>query len=167
MTTGFVGTPYILDVLTSEGMVDEAYKLLYRNDNPSWLYSVDHGATTMWEHWNGIKEDGSFWSTDMNSFNHYAYGSVGEWLYGTVCGVKIVKPGYKEIEIAPIPCKKLGFAQCSIDTVSGTVKSGWYYKGDDVYFDFVVPSGVTAKITLPNGKTETVAGGSYCFTVKA
>ena len=167
MTTGFVGTPYILDVLTKEGMVDEAYKLLYRNDNPSWLYSVDHGATTMWEHWNGIKEDGSFWSTDMNSFNHYAYGSVGEWLYGTVCGVKIVGPGYKEIEIAPIPCKKLGFAQCSIDTVSGTVKSGWYYKGDDVYFDFVIPCGVTAKITLPNGKTEIVRCGSYCYTVKA
>ena len=87
MATGFVGTPHILHALSENGRVDMAYKLLLNEEPPSWLYSVNKGATTMWEHWNGIKEDGSFWSADMNSFNHYAYGAVGDWLYGVVAGI--------------------------------------------------------------------------------
>ena len=87
MTTGFVGTPYILHVLSDNGYTDLAYELLFQEQNPSWLYSVCHGATTMWEHWNSLKEDGSFWSTDMNSFNHYAYGAVVDWMYGVCAGI--------------------------------------------------------------------------------
>ena len=88
MTTGFVGTPYLLHTLSENGYTDVAYTLLLQEQNPSWLYSVCHGATTMWEHWNSLKEDGSFWSTDMNSFNHYAYGAVFDWIFGVACGIK-------------------------------------------------------------------------------
>jgi alpha-L-rhamnosidase len=168
MTTGFLGTPYILHVVTENGRNDVAYKLFFAEENPSWLYSVNHGATTMWEHWNGIKEDGSFWSTDMNSFNHYAYGAVGDWIYGEVCGVKIREggAGYKKIRLAPKPCERLGFARCTLDTVAGRIKSAWYYKSDRICFEFTVPAGTEAEITLPNGLRETVTGGSYCYAVK-
>lgn len=165
MSTGFVGTPYILHALSSNGKTDVAYKLLFQDQNPSWLYSVDHGATTMWEHWNGIKEDGSFWSTDMNSYNHYAYGAVGDWLYGVVAGIDVCEDGvgYKKMRLAPQPNEKLGYVNCSIETVQGRVESNWYYKEDKVYFEFIVPEGAEAEIVLPNGHTETVGGGQYMF----
>jgi alpha-L-rhamnosidase len=165
MTTGFVGTPYILHVLSDNGYTDVAYTLLMQEKNPSWLYSVCHGATTMWEHWNGIKEDGSFWSTDMNSFNHYAYGAVFDWIFGVSTGIKTVAeaPAYKEIELAPQPNKCLGFAISSIDSRNGTIRSHWYYKGDTVYYEFEIPAGVTAHLRLPSGYTETLTGGIYHF----
>ncbi len=166
MSTGFLGAPYLLHALSDCGRHDLAYTLFFQNKNPSWLYSVDHGATTIWEHWNGIKEDGSFWSTDMNSFNHYAYGSVAEWMYGTICGVKQTEVGYKKIRLAPIPDKRLGFAKCAIETVSGRIESHWYYKADRIAFEFTVPAGVVAEIELPNGYTETVGGGCYTYAVK-
>lgn len=167
MSTGFVGTPYILHALSSNGKTELAYKLLFQTKNPSWLYSVEHGATTMWEHWNGIKEDGSFWSTDMNSYNHYAYGAVGDWLYGVVAGIQVSEEGvgYKKMTLAPQPNKRIGHVNCSIDTVSGKVTSNWYYKGDTVYFEFIVPEGSEAEIVLPNGYRETVCGGQYMYTV--
>ena len=165
MTTGFVGTPYLLHVLSDNGYTDVAYMLLFQEKNPSWLYSVCHGATTMWEHWNSLKEDGSFWSTDMNSFNHYAYGAVFDWIFGVSSGIKPVAsaPAYREVTIAPHPDKRLGFADASIDTRHGTVRSYWYYKGDVVYYEFDIPAGVTAHVTLPSGKTHTLTGGSYRF----
>ena len=165
MTTGFVGTPYLLHALSDNGYTDLAYTLLFQEKNPSWLYSVCHGATTMWEHWNSLKEDGSFWSTDMNSFNHYAYGAVFDWIFGVSSGIKPVatSPAYREVTITPHPDKRLGFADASIDTRYGTVRSYWYYKGDTVYYEFDVPNGVTAHITLPSGKQYTLEGGSYRF----
>ncbi len=165
MTTGFVGTPYLLHVLSDHGYTDVAYTLLFQEKNPSWLYSVCHGATTMWEHWNSLKEDGSFWSTDMNSFNHYAYGAVFDWIFGVSSGIKPLAsaPAYREVTIAPHPDKRLGFADASIDTRNGTVRSYWYYKDDVVYYEFEIPTGVTAHVTLPSGKTYTLAGGSHRF----
>lgn len=166
MATGFLGAPYILHVLSKFGKHELAYDLFFQNKNPSWLYSVDHGATTVWEHWNGIKEDGSFWSTDMNSFNHYAYGSVAEWMFGTICGVKQTDVGYKKIRLAPVPDKRLGFAKCALETVGGRIESHWYYSADRINFEFSVPSGVEAEIVLPNGYTETVSEGSYTYIIK-
>ena len=163
MTTGFVGTPYLLHALSENGYADIAYALLYQEKNPSWLYSVTHGATTMWEHWNSLKEDGSFWSTDMNSFNHYAYGAVYDWIFGVACGIKPLAPAYKEVSIAPHPDKSLGFADASIDSRNGTIRSYWYYKGDSVYYEFDIPDGVTAHITLPSGYRTTLPFGSYRF----
>ncbi len=167
MTTGFIGTPYILHVLSKSGRQELAYDLLFAEENPSWLYSVKHGATTMWEHWNGIKEDGSFWSADMNSFNHYAYGAVADWLYGAVCGVEVLPcgEGYRHIKIEPHPCRRLGFAKCEIETPQGLLVSEWKYAEDGIGFAFTVPSGTTAEIRLPNGKRETVAGGEHSYTV--
>ena len=166
MSTGFLGTPYILHALSSCGRNETAYKLFLQNKNPSWLYSVEHGATTIWEHWNGIKDDGSFWSVKMNSFNHYAYGCVAEWMYGTICGIKLTEVGFKKIRIAPVPNKELGFAKCALETVSGRIESHWYYSDDRICFEFEIPAGVEAEIVLPDGYTETVGKGSYTYSVK-
>ena len=166
MSTGFLGTPYILHVLSASGRNDLAYKLLFNEGNPSWLYSVNHGATTMWEHWNSVKEDGSFWSTAMNSFNHYAYGAVADWIYGVCAGVTVKADGagYKRVKLAPVPCERLGFARCSIKTSYGRLESNWYYTGETVRYEFVVPADTEAEILLPDGKTYNVGAGSYCFS---
>ncbi|MBQ9760261.1 MAG: family 78 glycoside hydrolase catalytic domain [Clostridia bacterium] len=166
MTTGFVGTPYILHALSENGYTDVAYALLMQEKNPSWLYSVTHGATTMWEHWNSRKEDGTFWSTDMNSFNHYAYGAVYDWIFGVACGIKPLSPAYREVSIAPQPNKCLGFADTSIDTALGTLRAHWYYKGDDVYYEFEIPAGMTAHVTLPSGYKTLLTGGTFSLADK-
>ncbi|MBE6537099.1 MAG: alfa-L-rhamnosidase [Ruminococcaceae bacterium] len=165
MTTGFVGTPYILHALSENGRADVAYSLLFAEHTPSWLYSVCHGATTMWEHWNSLKEDGSFWSTAMNSFNHYAYGAVYDWIFGVAVGIKPCEDevAYKNVTIEPHPDKRLGFADASIESRNGKIRVHWYYKGDDVFYEVDIPAGVTAKLTLPSGETKTLTGGSYQF----
>ena len=165
MSTGFVGTPYILHALSENGYTDIAYELLFQERSPSWLYSVTHGATTMWEHWNSIKEDGSFWSDRMNSFNHYAYGAVYDWIFGVACGIKTVEqaPAYREISVAPNPDKRLGFAEASLETRSGRVGVHWYYKGDSVYYEITVPEGSVAHLRLPKGYTAELGSGIYHF----
>lgn len=167
MTTGFVGTPYLLHALSENGYTDVAYTLLLQEQAPSWLYSVCHGATTMWEHWNSIKEDGTFWSTSMNSFNHYAYGAVFDWIFGVACGIKPCAdhPGYEKIAIAPHPDRSLGFVDASIDTKFGTVRVHWYYQvsEDRVAYEIEIPSGATAELTLPGKATVTLGAGSYLF----
>lgn len=152
LTTGFVGTPYINHVLSQHGMHDAAYKLLLQQDYPSWLYPVTKGATTIWEHWDGIKEDGSFWSRDMNSFNHYAYGAIGEWLYRTVAGIQTVEeaPGYKHIVIAPVPGEGLTWAEGVIETLYGSVRSSWRMEsGGEFQLEVTIPPNTTAEIRLP------------------
>ncbi len=166
LQTGFVGTPYLLDVLTEIGRPDKAYKLLLREEFPSWLFSVNMGATTVWEHWDSMREDGSFWSTDMNSFNHYAYGACASWFYRTICGIKPLDPGYRVIEIAPIPSRELGFAKARIETRSGTVMSGWTYETEGVRYTFTVPDGVVAHVRI-DGSCYELAGGSYTMWGKA
>ncbi len=165
MTTGFVGTPYILHALSDNGYADLAYELLVQEENPSWLYSVCHGATTMWEHWNSQKEDGSFWSTAMNSFNHYAYGAVFDWIFGVAVGIKPREDGagYRKIDLAPHPSKHLGYAKASIDSRCGRISTHWYYKGDTVYYEFDIPEGVTAYLTLPSGRATILKGGKHFF----
>ncbi|MCD8013699.1 MAG: glycoside hydrolase family 78 protein, partial [Lachnospiraceae bacterium] len=127
MKTGFVGTPYLLHVLSDFGHNDLAYTLLLRNEYPSWLYSVGKGATTIWEHWDGIMEDGSFWSTDMNSFNHYAYGSVADWIYEKAAGIQVMEdaPGFAKVRIEPHPDQRIDWLEASIDTRHGKVSSRW------------------------------------------
>ena len=165
MTTGFVGTPYLLHALSENGYTDLAYDLLLEERTPSWLYSVCHGATTMWEHWNSLKEDGSFWSNDMNSFNHYAYGAVFDWIFGKAMGIspRAEAPAYREIDLAPHPDRRLGFAKTSLRSRSGEIRAHWYYKGDAVHYEFDIPQGVTAHLILPKGRTETLTGGRYLF----
>ena len=160
LTTGFVGTPYLLDALTEIGRSDKAYTLLLQEKFPSWLYSVNMGATTIWEHWDGMKEDGSFWSTDMNSFNHYAYGACASWFYRTICGIRAKAPAYKEIELCPIPSERLGHARASIDTRSGRIVSEWVYEKDCIRYSFEIPDGVHAYVSV-DGVTKECNGGSF------
>ncbi|MBD2869233.1 glycoside hydrolase family 78 protein [Paenibacillus arenilitoris] len=152
LTTGFVGTPYLNHALSAHGRSDIAYKLLLQQTYPSWLYPVTKGATTIWEHWDGIKEDGSFWSADMNSFNHYAYGAIGDWMYGTVAGIQAVEdaPGYKHVRIAPQPGEGLSWAEGRLETMYGTLASKWSRIGEGrMALEVTIPPNATAEIVLP------------------
>ncbi|MCR2804839.1 glycoside hydrolase family 78 protein [Paenibacillus soyae] len=158
LTTGFVGTPYISHVLSRYGMQEDAYTLLMQKDYPSWLYPVTKGATTIWEHWDGIKEDGSFWSRDMNSFNHYAYGAVGDWLYKSVAGIQPDEeaPGYKRMLIAPQPGGGLTWAEGVLETPYGTVRSAWKLKEDgSIEVEVTIPPNTSAEIRLPGASDAT------------
>lgn len=162
-TCGFVGTPHILHALSENGYTDIAYELLLREESPSWLYSVNHGATTMWEHWNSIKEDGSFWSADMNSFNHYAYGAVFDWIFGVAAGIKPLKPGYREIEIISHPQKELGYAEIRFETQYGELYAKWEYKNNVVEYLFRIPKGVTAYVKTEGDTKIVLDEGEHGF----
>ncbi len=165
LTTGFVGTPYLLHALSETGHTDMAYELLLCEGYPSWLYSVNHGATTMWEHWDGIKEDGSFWDTSMNSYNHYAYGSVFDWMFAYIGGIDINDggEGYSNITIAPVPDKRLGFADTEIETAYGKIISKWSYREDFIRYEITVPDGVNTEIKLRDGQQYNISGGKHIF----
>lgn len=168
LTTGFVGTPYLLYALSDNGYTKTAFDLLLQEEFPSWLYSVNKGATTMWEHWDGIKEDGSFWSPDMNSFNHYAYGSVYSWIFETAGGVQITEDGagYKKVILTPHTDRRIGFLKAGIQTKFGKLSSCWSYIDDNrVKFEFEIPEGVTADIVLPDRCCKNIKGGNYLFVV--
>lgn len=167
LTTGFLGTPYLLHALSENHYTNVAFDLLLQEEFPSWLFSVNHGATTIWEHWDGVKEDGTFWSANMNSFNHYAYGAVYDWIFGVAAGVKPLADGagYTHILIEPHTDKRIGFLKASLETRQGKVSSYWYYKNDRVCFEFEVPDGVTAEIILPDGLHETITSGRYVYWI--
>ena len=170
MTTGFVGTPLILHVLSDNGRADVAFDLLLQEKNPSWLFSVNQGATTMWEHWNSQKDDGSFWSTDMNSFNHYAYGAVYDWMFGDMVGLTVCDngAGYEKITYRPHTDKRIGFAQASLETVRGTLSASWKYLPDGtIRYELTLPETTTAEITIPGLPQRTLTGGSYVFYAQA
>ncbi|MBO5070818.1 MAG: alfa-L-rhamnosidase, partial [Roseburia sp.] len=165
LQTGFVGTPYLLHALSDYGHADLAYSLLLREQYPSWLYPVTKGATTIWEHWDGIMENGDFWSSDMNSYNHYAYGAVADWMYGVAAGIKPLEeaPGYAKVSIAPIPDTRLGWFGASLDTRHGKISSKWTKETDRFRYDITTP--VEAVVTIA-GETQTVPAGSYVFYSK-
>ncbi len=159
LTTGFVGTPYLCHVLSQNGYNDLAYRLLLQTDYPSWLYPVTKGATTIWEHWDSIKEDGSFWSDDMNSFNHYAYGAIGDWLYRTVAGIDVdpTQPGYRHVRIGPRLGAGLSYAKATLQSPFGQIMSFWERIDDlRVRLHVQIPANTTATVTLYDCKIETV-----------
>ena len=164
MTTGFLGTPYLLHALSDNGYSDIAYNLLLQERKPSWLYSVLQGATTIWEHWDGIDEDGNIWSEAMNSFNHYAYGAVFDWVFSNTLGIKLVKPGYEVIKIKVLPDKRLGFAKGGIATKYGNLEVYWYYHQEDVRLEIKIPQGITCHLVLRE-KEITIKGGKYSFNL--
>ncbi len=159
ITTGFLGTPLICHVLTDNGYPELAYMLLFRRDYPSWLYPVIMGGTTIWERWDGIRPDGSFQTTAMNSFNHYAYGAVGNWLYSKVAGIMADPecPGYKRIIIKPYLTDNLSYARGEYHSAYGEIKSHWERKANKLYLKVVIPANTTASIELP-------AKGIECIT---
>ncbi|MGN0229361.1 MAG: family 78 glycoside hydrolase catalytic domain [Muribaculaceae bacterium] len=164
LQTGFLGTSILMPTLTENGMVDVAYELLFQRNNPSWLYSVDNGATTIWERWNSYMIDKGMGPQGMNSFNHYAYGVVCEWIWETVAGISadVKEPGFKHIVMKPQPDKRLGFVKAQYRSASGVITSEWRYDGDVWRWTFTIPKGATASVTLP-GETESkeYTAGTY------
>ncbi|MBQ9195775.1 MAG: family 78 glycoside hydrolase catalytic domain [Clostridia bacterium] len=150
LRTGFVGTPYLLHVLSDYGHADLAWDLLLRRSYPGWLYPVTKGATTVWEHWDGIKEDGSFWSESMNSFNHYAYGAVGDWVFEQAAGIRHDEshPGFAELIYAPHPDQRLGWLAASLQSRYGRIHAAWRYENGGVRYELETP--VRAHIRLKN-----------------
>ena len=151
LTTGFLGTPYLCHVLTRFGYTDMAYKLLLQETYPSWLYPVKMGATTIWERWDGIKPDGSFQTPSMNSYNHYAYGAIGDWMYRKMVGLDTEEDGvgYKHIRVKPHIGGNFKQAAVSLKTYYGTTKAGWETAGGNIVMDVEVPANTKATVYLP------------------
>ena len=167
LQTGFLGTSILMATLTENGMGDIAYELLFQRKNPSWLYSVDNGATTIWERWNSYMLDKGMGPKGMNSFNHYAYGCVCEWIWETAAGIAAdpAAPGFKHIIMKPMPDKRLGHITAEYNSAAGLIKSAWRYEGDKWIWEFTIPEGSTATVTLPGeSESKTYQSGTYTLT---
>ncbi len=152
LSTGFLGTPDLLPALSDTGHLDVAYRLLLNDTYPSWGYEISKGATTIWERWDSIKPDGSFGDVGMNSFNHYAYGAVGDWMFRTVAGIQpdATRPGYAHLTIAPQPGGDLTSARATYRSVRGTVSTAWRLDNQgDLRLDTSLPGNSTATVRIP------------------
>ena len=155
LQTGFLGTSILMPTLSENGMSDIAWELLFQRKNPSWIYSIDNGATTIWERWNSYMIDKGMGPKGMNSFNHYAYGVVCEWIWESAAGIASdpANPGFRHIIMKPVPDKRLGYLKAEYHSASGVIRSAWKYEGDNWIWEFSVPDGCTATVTLP-GETQ-------------
>ncbi|MFK7806830.1 MAG: alpha-L-rhamnosidase C-terminal domain-containing protein, partial [Saprospiraceae bacterium] len=156
LSTGFLGTPHLCHALSSNGYTNIAYKLLFQEKYPSWLYPVTKGATTIWERWDGIKPDGSFQDVKMNSFNHYAYGAIGDWMYRVLAGIEAGEPGYKHIVIQPHPTAELSFAKASYQSLYGQIKSSWKLEKEQLQLAVTIPPNTRSTIVLQFANLEEV-----------
>lgn len=166
ISTGFIGTPLICDALSAHGHTDTAYRLLLQTEAPSWLYSVKNGATTIWERWDSLLPDGTVNPSGMTSFNHYAFGAVGDWLHRVVAGLAPAAPGYQRLRIAPQPPRRgLTHASATLQTPYGTASSAWTLADGQIELRIAVPVGATADVVLPSGQThEGLEHGTHAFT---
>ena len=167
LQTGFLGTSILMSTLTENGMSDIAYELLFQRKNPSWLYSVDNGATTIWERWNSYMIEEGMGPQGMNSFNHYAYGVVCQWIWETVAGIAAdtAQPGFRHIIMKPVPDKRFGHVDAEYNSAAGLIKSSWRYEGDKWIWKFTIPKGTKASVTLP-GETLSREYQPGTYTVK-
>jgi alpha-L-rhamnosidase len=161
LTTGFLGTPLLCEVLSRYGYWNEAFMLLNRKEYPSWLYPITQGATTIWERWDGQKPDGTFQDKGMNSFNHYAYGAIGEWMYKAVAGIELdpQRPGYKHILFQPHPGGGLEYAKAALVTPYGRTASEWRIRDGRLTVSVEAPPNTTATVQLPAAKQDQVSEG--------
>jgi alpha-L-rhamnosidase len=170
LATGFVGTPYLLHVLESTGHLDVAYKLLEQEAFPSWLFPVKNGATTIWERWDGWTTEKGFQTKEMNSFNHYAYGAVGDWMVSTVAGLEIGAPGYKKILFKPRPGGTITSAEASLKTPQGEAGISWKLDNDgSLHLQLTVPEGSEATLSAPEGWTASATAfkpGTHSVTAR-
>lgn len=180
LSTGFVGSPYLNPVLSTHGELGAAYKLLLQKTWPSWLYAVTQGATTIWERWDGWTQEHGFQTPEMNSFNHYAYGAIGDWMYKVIAGINPdpSAPGYKHATLCPQPGGGLTFARATLETSYGTLGSAWKLENNRFEYEVTVPPNTTATIHLPcdgrvalngmpaSGFTHNVGAGTYRFVVE-
>lgn len=169
LQTGFLGTSILLPTLSDNGMNDIAYELLFQRENPSWLYSIDNGATTIWERWNSYTKEKGMAPKGMNSFNHYAYGVVCEWIWETAAGIAAdpSTPGFRNIIMKPVPDRRLGHLDAVYKSEAGEIRSSWKYEGDIWTWNFTVPEGTTALVTLPGEKQPKLyQAGSHSISKK-
>jgi alpha-L-rhamnosidase len=169
LTTGFLGTPYLCHVLSRFGYPDVAYTLLMQDTYPSWLYPVKMGATTIWERWDGIKPDSTFQTPGMNSFNHYAYGAIGDWMYRVVAGIDTEDSGvgYKKIIIKPVLGKQLTNASATLETLYGKVSSSWKDEADKITLTISIPHNAVATVYLPTDSESAITeGGKMLSAIK-
>jgi alpha-L-rhamnosidase len=169
LTTGFLGTPYLCHVLTRFGHNDLAYKLLLRKDYPSWLYPVTMGATTIWERWDGQKPDSTFQTPGMNSFNHYAYGAIGDWMYRVMAGLDTYEDGvgYRHSKIKPHIGGGFTHASATLDTYYGSLVSSWKVDGDKLTMDVEIPPNTTSTVYIPaSDAAQIMEGGKALSAVK-
>jgi alpha-L-rhamnosidase len=166
LTTGFLGTPLLCPTLARFGRIDLAYKLLLNETYPSWLYTVKNGATTMWERWNSWTAESGFGPVGMNSFNHYAYGAIGRWMYDTLAGIAIdpARPGYEHVLLTPRPGGGLSSAQGELRTIRGVVSVGWTIQDKQFSYRARIPANTTATLTLPNGTTHKLDSGEHTLS---
>ncbi len=164
LTTGFLGTPWLLEELPAEA----AWDLMLWEDYPSWLYEVKLGATTIWERWNSLTEEGCFSETGMNSLNHYAYGSVAAWLYGRACGLRPLPeaPGFRRFRWEPKPDRRVGCVKCSLRSPYGEIRSEWRYEEAELELLLTVPFDSEAEACLPDGRRELLGPGTHRFWVR-
>jgi alpha-L-rhamnosidase len=165
LDTGFVGTFLLMVTLSKFGADETAYSLLLQDTYPSWLYEVAMGATTIWERWNGVLEDGTPNPNSMNNLNHYAYGSIANWMYRYMCGLNPVEEavGYRKAVIAPKPDPRVAKVSMVRETAAGRYEIEWEYRRDVWHLRVVVPFNCEALVVLPN-KTETSVGaGEYAW----
>ncbi|WP_335991211.1 family 78 glycoside hydrolase catalytic domain [Glycomyces sp. MUSA5-2] len=164
ISTGFIGTPLICDALSENGHSAEAYRLLLHTGQPSWLYTVQQGATTIWERWDSLLPDGTVNPSGMTSFNHYAFGAVGDWMHRVVAGLAPAAPGYRRLRIAPQPPRRgLTAASATLRTPYGDASSAWTLAGGGLELHVTVPVGATADVILPSGAVHTVEHGTYTW----
>ena len=164
ISTGFAGTPYVTKALSDTGHLDSAYRALLEEQYPSWLYAVAMGATTIWERWDSMLPDGTINPGDMTSFNHYALGSVADWMHQVIGGIAPGEPGYRMIRIAPRPGGGLSWAKSSLITPHGRVAVAWQVAGDEMSVEIDIPAGCTADVDLPGLSPATVGTGHHTFT---
>jgi len=162
LSTGFVGSSYLPYVLSQNGRADVAYRLLHQETWPSWLYAVTKGATTIWERWDGWTEENGFQDPGMNSFNHYAYGAVGEWLFSTVAGIDLDPevPAFKRFKLAATPGGQLTWARAKFNSPYGMIESNWEIKDGTFFWDIVIPPNSNAVVSIPAGCEELQSEGS-------
>ena len=149
IATGFAGTPYVTDALTRTGHVADAYRLLLQTQDPSWLYPVSMGATTIWERWDSMLPDGTINPGEMTSFNHYALGAVADWLHRTVAGLAPAEPGYRRVRVAPRPGGGLTWARGTLQTAHGEIVVGWRLVDGELELEVSLPEGIRADLDLP------------------
>lgn len=153
LTTGFLGTPYLCHVLSENGYSEVAIALLLQESYPSWLYPITQGATTIWERWDGIKPDGSTQTPSMNSYNHYAYGAIGEWMYSHLLGIQVdpTHPGFKHFVLQPLFDSHFESIEGHFESPYGKIEVAWRYQEDAIRFDFEIPGNTTSTVQLPEG----------------
>ncbi len=166
LTTGFIGVSYLLPSLCAENKIDTAYRVFEQDTFPSWLFSVKHGATTIWERWDGWTPDKGFQSPSMNSFNHYSLGSCGEWMFDTVAGIGLDpdQPGFKHVIIRPRPGGGLTHAEGSFDSIHGKIATKWTLESGKFSLEVTLPVNTTGTVELPTANLSSVQEGGTSVT---